>query len=146
MDCVQASAVALRSDADASPSPPIRIQILHKLGPEKAPKVERPIVRWDPGGAQGNRRNGIRIQILHKVGPEKAPKVERPILRWGPGGARSNCRNGIRIQILHKSRPHRGSAPFCSAKQSKPEQNRNGTVRLLWRPPSGFNPCPCLAI
>ena len=38
------------------------------------PKVEKPILRWDPGGAQKKW--------------SKCPRLERPILRWDLGGAK----------------------------------------------------------
>ena len=49
------------------------------------PKVEKPILRWDPGGAQKKW--------------SKCPRLERPILRWDLGGAK--LITALNFMLLH---------------------------------------------
>ena len=49
------------------------------------PKVEKPILRWDPGDAQKKW--------------SKCPRLERPILRWDLGGAK--LITALNFMLLH---------------------------------------------
>ena len=49
------------------------------------PKVKKPILRWDPGGAQKKW--------------SKCPRLERPILRWDLGGAK--LITALNFMLLH---------------------------------------------